>query len=43
MKAKRRILLQLLTFCLFLLLLAKIHFRNHQEEELLLSDWFNPR
>ncbi|XP_021049935.1 putative glycosyltransferase 6 domain-containing protein 1 [Mus pahari] len=41
MKAKRRILL--LTFCLFLLLLAKIHFRNHQEEELLLSDWFNPR
>nr|XP_034360102.1 putative glycosyltransferase 6 domain-containing protein 1 isoform X2 [Arvicanthis niloticus] len=39
MKIKR---ILLLTFCLFLLLLTKIHFRNHQED-VLLSDCFNPR
>ncbi|XP_012978713.2 putative glycosyltransferase 6 domain-containing protein 1 isoform X1 [Mesocricetus auratus] len=41
MRAKRRMLM--LLSCLFLLLMAKIYFRGLQEEELQLSDWFNPR
>lgn len=33
----------MLISCLFLLMMAKVYFRNHQEEEFPVSDWFNPR
>ncbi|KAL1785571.1 glycosyltransferase 6 domain-containing protein 1 [Sigmodon hispidus] len=41
MNAKKRMLL--MVCCLFLLLMAKVYFRNHQTEEFHLSGWFNAR